>query len=126
MPSERVAVTSLRTSAPPSEWPMTVMSRVSPLSAIRARGATAVPPEPKLALVAKLAEAVRLLEDDALGGGGSRGSGRVSFSKLRLVWRGRDHYAKGAAEKEIAAGAALGVIQAAVADSAFSFLREES
>ena len=36
---------------------------------------------------------MRLLEDDALGGGGSRGSGRVSFSKLRLVWRGKNHYA---------------------------------
>jgi CRISPR-associated protein Csm3 len=77
-------------------------------------------------LFLRVLEGLRLLEDDALGGGGSRGSGRVSFSKLRLVWRGRDHYAKGAAEKEIAAGAALGVIQAAVADSAFSFLREES
>ena len=77
-------------------------------------------------LFLRVLEGLRLLEDDALGGGGSRGSGRVSFNKLRLVWRGRDYYAKGAAEKEIAAGANLGVIQAAVADSAFSFLREES
>ena len=77
-------------------------------------------------LFVRVLEGLRLLEDDALGGGGSRGSGRVSFNKLRLVWRGRDYYAKGAAEKEIAAGANLGVIQAAVADSAFSFLREES
>src|SRR6266567_254293 len=46
-------------------------------------------------------EGLRLLEDDALCGGGSRGSGRVSFSKLRLVWRGRGYYASGAAEKEI-------------------------
>ena len=77
-------------------------------------------------LFLRVLEGLRLLEDDALGGGGSRGSGRVSFGKLRLVWRGRGYYAKGAAEKEIAAGAALGVIQAAVADSAFAFLREDS
>ena len=76
-------------------------------------------------LFLRLLEGLRLLEDDALGGGGSRGSGRVSFSGLRLVWRGRSHYASGAPEKEIGAGAKLAAIQSAVADSAFSFLREE-
>jgi len=75
-------------------------------------------------LLMRLLEGLRLLEDDALGGGGSRGSGRVSFSKLRLVWRGKDHYASGAAEKEIAAGDTLGAIQSAVNESAFSFVRE--
>src|SRR3989442_1601122 len=40
-------------------------------------------------LFLRVLEGLRLLEDDALGGGGSRGSGRVSFSKLPLVWRGR-------------------------------------
>jgi hypothetical protein len=49
----------------------------------------------------------------------------VSFSKLRVVWRGKNHYATGAPEKEIGAGATLAAIQAAVAASAFSFLREE-
>src|SRR5712671_2745623 len=34
-----------------------------------------------------LIQGLRLLEDDALGGGGSRGSGRVSFDKLKLTWR---------------------------------------
>ncbi len=53
-------------------------------------------------------EGLRLLEDDALGGGGSRGSGRVSFANLQLVWRGKNYYATGAAEKEISAGATLG------------------
>jgi len=76
-------------------------------------------------LFLRVLEGLRLLEDDALGGGGSRGSGRVSFSGLRLVWRGRSHYAAGAPEKEIGAGAKLAAIQSAVADSAFSFLREE-
>jgi hypothetical protein len=49
----------------------------------------------------------------------------VSFSNLRLVWRGKNYYASGAPEKEIGSGPTLAVIQAAVADSAFSFLREE-
>jgi CRISPR-associated protein Csm3 len=69
---------------------------------------------------------LRLLEDDALGGGGSRGSGRVSFSTLRLVWRGKNYYASGAAEKEIASGATLAAIQAAVNEAAFGFVKEEA
>src|SRR5437899_12377946 len=76
-------------------------------------------------LFLRVLEGLRLLEDDALGGGGSRGSGRVSFSGLRLVWRGRNHDATGAPEKEISTGATLGAIQKAVNDSAFSFVREE-
>jgi CRISPR-associated protein Csm3 len=75
-------------------------------------------------LFLRLLEGLRLLEDDSLGGGGSRGSGRVSFSGLKLVWRGKSYYASGAAEKEIAAGDALAAIQTAVAESAFSFLTE--
>jgi len=76
-------------------------------------------------LFLRVLEGLRLLEDDALGGGGSRGSGRVRFGNLRLVWRGRNHYAAGAPEKEIGAGATLAAIQSAVAGSAFAFLREE-
>jgi CRISPR-associated protein Csm3 len=75
-------------------------------------------------LFLRVLEGLRLLEDDALGGGGSRGSGRVRFSGLRLVWRGRNYYASGAAEKEIGAGATLGAIQGAVGDSGFSFLKD--
>jgi CRISPR-associated protein Csm3 len=56
-------------------------------------------------LPARLAEAMRLLEDDTLGGGGSRGSGRVRFSGLRLAWRSRQYYAAGQPEKELLAGA---------------------
>src|SRR6202789_623 len=51
-----------------------------------------------------VAQGLRLLEDDALGGGGSRGSGRVRFDNLKLTWRGEDYYASGAAEEGIAAG----------------------
>ena len=76
-------------------------------------------------LFLRVIEGLRLLEDDALGGGGSRGSGRVSFANLRLVWRGKNYYATGAAEKEIAAGATLAAIQTAVNESAFAFLKEE-
>jgi CRISPR-associated protein Csm3 len=76
-------------------------------------------------LFLRVMEGLRLLEDDTLGGGGSRGSGRVSFSKLRLVWRGKNYYASGAPEKEIGAGATLAAIQAAVTESAFAFVHEE-
>jgi CRISPR-associated protein Csm3 len=56
-------------------------------------------------------QGLRLLEDDALGGGGSRGSGRVSFGNLKLTWRGKDYYASGAAEREIVSGAGLAALQ---------------
>src|SRR5881392_1045622 len=39
-------------------------------------------------LLPRLLEGLRLLEDDALGGGGSRGSGRIRFANLKLAWRG--------------------------------------
>jgi CRISPR-associated protein Csm3 len=65
-------------------------------------------------LPALLAQGLRLLEDDALGGGGSRGSGRVRFGNLKMTWRGKDYYAAGAAEREIAAGADLAMLQAKV------------
>ena len=75
-------------------------------------------------LFGRVLEGLRLLEDDSLGGGGSRGSGRVSFSGLRLVWRGRGYYAQGAAEKEISAGATVGAIQGAVTESGYGFTQE--
>ena len=59
-------------------------------------------------------QGLRLLEDDALGGGGSRGSGRVRFGNLKLTWRGKDYYATGAAEQELASGADLAGLQAKV------------
>jgi len=66
------------------------------------------------ALASLVVQGLRLLEDDALGGGGSRGSGRVSFNGLKLTWRGKDYYAAGAAEKEVAAGVDLAGLQAKV------------
>jgi CRISPR-associated protein Csm3 len=75
-------------------------------------------------LFAQLVQGLRLLEDDALGGGSSRGSGRVRLSNLKLVWRNREYYASGAAEKELIAGADLAALQKLVTDSAMSFLKE--
>jgi len=66
------------------------------------------------ALPALLTQGLRLLEDDALGGGGSRGSGRVRFDNLKMTWRGKNYYASGAAEREIATGADLAALQAKV------------
>lgn len=68
------------------------------------------------ALTGVLLQGLRLLEDDTLGGGGSRGSGRVSFNGLKLTWRGKDYYASGAPEQEIAAGVDLAALQAKVAE----------
>ena len=76
------------------------------------------------ALPARLIEGLRLLEDDALGGGGSRGSGRVRFANLRLTWRGRGFYASGAPETEHLAGAGSG--GAAVADELTRRFRRSS
>lgn len=62
-------------------------------------------------LLARVAEALRLLEDDSLGGGGSRGSGRVTLTNLSLNWRGKDYYAKGVAEANLLSGADLNSLQ---------------
>ncbi len=70
-------------------------------------------------LMARLVEGLRLLEDDALGGGGSRGSGRVRFANFRLRWRGRGFYAAGAAETELAAGVDLAALQALANEAGF-------
>jgi CRISPR-associated protein Csm3 len=62
-------------------------------------------------LLSRVAEGLRLLEDDSLGGGGSRGNGRISFTNLSLVWRGKDYYAKGAAEENLLLAADLAGLQ---------------
>jgi CRISPR-associated protein Csm3 len=69
-------------------------------------------------LFARVVEGLRLLEDDSLGGGGSRGSGRVRLSNLRLAWRGRDFYASGAAESELMASGDLAGLQSLAGDLA--------
>ena len=78
--------------------------------------------EEDAALVPLFLQGLRMLEDDALGGGGSRGSGRVRFSGLKLVWRGKDYYATGAAQKELATAEELGALQSQLRDLGSSFL----
>ena len=70
-------------------------------------------------LVARLMEGLRLLEDDALGGGGSRGNGRIRLSSAKLVWRSRAYYANGAPEAELATGADLAALQPLTAGEDF-------
>lgn len=62
-------------------------------------------------LLARFAEGLRLMEDDALGGGGSRGSGRVTLGSVKLTWRSKDYYAKGAGETVLIEGADLAALQ---------------
>src|SRR5271165_3565952 len=72
------------------------------------------------ALAGRLAEGLRLLEDDALGGGGGRGSGRVKFGSLKLAWRGKDYYAKGTPETSLLDGGDLGALQQLVTGDGFA------
>ena len=66
-------------------------------------------------LLAKLVEGLRLLEDDSLGGGGSRGNGRVRFENWKLTWGGRGFYAAGEPEAVLVDGeASTAGLQAAV------------
>jgi CRISPR-associated protein Csm3 len=62
-------------------------------------------------LLARVAQALRVLEDDALGGGGSRGNGRIAFGSLRLAWRGKDYYASGADETALLESGSLPALQ---------------
>src|SRR5713226_2452448 len=75
-------------------------------------------------LFARVVEGLRLLEDDSLGGGGSRGSGRVRFAGLKLTWRSKAYYASGAPQKELIAGAELPALQALVVETGSSFIQE--
>jgi CRISPR-associated protein Csm3 len=71
-------------------------------------------------LLSRVLEALRLLEDDSLGGGGSRGSGQVRFSGLSLRWRNREFYAAGGQEAELLADADLAALQTMTRDEGFA------
>lgn len=75
-------------------------------------------------LFGQLLQGLRLLEDDSLGGGGSRGSGRVRFSDLKLAWRNREYYTSGAPQKDLISGADLAALQKLVSESAMAFVKE--
>ncbi len=71
-------------------------------------------------LLARVVEGLRLLEDDALGGGGSRGSGRVALSGLTLLWRSKDYYANGGEEARLISDSDLAGLQQLVAATDFA------
>jgi len=71
-------------------------------------------------LLPRLAEGLRLLEDDTLGGGGSRGSGRVKIGGLKATWRSHAFYASGAAEQELLTGADPAGFQGLIAAADFA------
>jgi CRISPR-associated protein Csm3 len=72
------------------------------------------------ALAGRIVEGLRLLEDDALGGGGGRGSGRVRFSSLSLTWRGKDYYARNAAGESLVENGNLSGLQELVTGDGFA------
>ncbi len=76
--------------------------------------------EPDKELVAPVVQGLRLLEDDALGGGGSRGSGRVRFANLKAVWRSRDYYAGGAAQATVLEAGELAAVDVSTLTSSLS------
>jgi CRISPR-associated protein Csm3 len=100
----------------PTAHPRTRAGRPSP----RIRFVLDILCEEDKALPSRLVEGLRLLEDDSLGGGGSRGSGRVRFGNLRLSWRGCRFYSEGQPEQELLAGADLAALQALVREDDFS------
>jgi CRISPR-associated protein Csm3 len=71
-------------------------------------------------LLARLGEALRLLEDDALGGGGSRGSGRVKFTNWKVTWRPKSYYAAGAPEQSVLSAATTAELQAGLLAADFA------
>ncbi len=71
-------------------------------------------------LVSPFVAGIRLLEDDSLGGGGSRGSGRVRFTSWKVSWRNKSYYTAAGAEATLASAGTTAELQAAVADQEFS------
>jgi len=71
-------------------------------------------------LLPRVVEGLRLMEDDTLGGGGSRGSGRVGIGNIQLVWRGRSFYSSGAPEQELISGAGLAGVQELISADGFA------
>jgi CRISPR-associated protein Csm3 len=96
------------------------LERVPARARFRVRMVLDVLCEEDKVLAPRLLEGLRLLEDDALGGGGSRGSGRVRFSNVRLAWRNRGFYSSGEREAELLSGADLAQVQALANETSFT------
>lgn len=71
-------------------------------------------------LLPRLAEGLRLLEDDSLGGGGSRGSGRIGLGGIQAIWRGRGFYASGLPERELISSADVAGLQSLISAPDFA------
>ncbi|MBI5281422.1 MAG: type III-A CRISPR-associated RAMP protein Csm3 [Candidatus Solibacter usitatus] len=71
-------------------------------------------------LVGTFVQGLRLLEDDALGGGGSRGSGRVSFNGWKATWRNKAYYAAGEPEQTLLESAGTAALQSGIRGEDFS------
>lgn len=52
-------------------------------------------------------EALRLLEDNYLGGSGTRGYGKITFKEITVTRRGADYYREGLSEEVITQGSSL-------------------
>jgi CRISPR-associated protein Csm3 len=70
-------------------------------------------------LLGPVIEGMRLIEDDTLGGGGSRGNGRVRFASLKLTWRARAYYSAGTPEQVLVSGADTAALLAAASQPGF-------
>jgi CRISPR-associated protein Csm3 len=71
-------------------------------------------------LIPRLVEGLRLLEDDTLGGGGSRGNGRVRFGSWKATWRNRAYYSAGGAEQILLEAPDTAALQAKVIEESFA------
>jgi CRISPR-associated protein Csm3 len=92
------------------------LERVPAGASFRLRAVMDVLCEEDKELLAELLKGLRLLEDDTLGGGGSRGSGRVSFRNLKLAWRGASYYTGGADEVDAGTAASVAELQKQLSD----------
>lgn len=74
------------------------MERVPAGSEFRTKMIYTIYREEDLEFLKQVFIAMEILEDSTLGGGGSRGSGRVKFANFDIKFRSRDYYINGANE----------------------------
>lgn len=79
------------------------LERVPAGAKFRIRAVLDILAEEDKELIGTIIQSMRLIEDSGLGGGRSRGSGRVSFSSLKFTWRSKEYYSTGTSQKELPA-----------------------
>ena len=67
----------------------------------------------EIALFDAVLTGMELLEDDYLGGSGSRGSGKIAFRKLKIMFKSRNHYENPQAAWRLAKGDGVAALRAA-------------